>query len=579
MKNVNNNSHIRAINPKYMSQVNLDALIKRDDLFKMSEDETGFSIISEKKFLNIDADLTPNKSYFFKTLRKPDFQRETSEWKPERIVGLIRSFINGDIIPSLILWNWKGTNFIIDGGHRLSALVAWITDDYGDKEISEAYFGASNITKAQKKNAEATRKLVAQKIGTFKSFELAFLQEDKADSEIRQLAKNILVNRSIPVQWINANTSEDAEKSFFRINGEATPIDETEALILKSRNKPNAIASRAIIHGGNAHKYWKNFESNIQSQIEDIATKVNDLLFEPQLDEKTNHYPIAGKEYSKQSVELVFGIVNMLNNLDEINFNKKTIFKKDAKDIKPANDVDGNETLKYLSKVERIVSIICGEDARSLGLAPLVYFYSNKGKFQITSFLAIIHIIFEWDNYRSKPGVKSSKFQEFCAIRELFESFLLKNRAITTQATTNIGSGIKSYKRLADLYLFIIEQLKNKVTNEGIVSLIKQEDRFGFVKIFEAENKYEETRNPPGKGKIPSPTKNELVVDTYFNAKIICPICGGYYTYYSYNIDHLKERRNDGTNTKENLALGHRYCNAEKDDIISFKERFNVSSF
>lgn len=557
-----------------MSQVNLDALIKRDDLFKMSEEETGFSMISEKKFLGIDADLTPNKSYFFKTLRKPDFQRETSEWKPERIVGLIRSFINGDIIPSLILWNWKGTNFIIDGGHRLSALVAWITDDYGDKEISEAYFGASNITKAQKKNAEATRKLVALEVKTFKYYELAFLKDDQTPPELSQLAKNILVNRSIPVQWINANTSEAAEKSFFRINGEATPIDETEALILKSRNKPNAIASRAIIHGGNAHKYWKNFDTDVQNKIETIAIKINDLLFEPQLDEKTNHYPIAGKEYSKQSVELVFGIVNMLNNLDEINHNKKANFKKDAKDIKPSDDTDGVETINYLNRVERITSIICGEDARSLGLAPLVYFYSNKGKFQITSFLAVIHILFEWDKERISKGTQ--KFQEFCAIRERFEGFLLQNRAITTQATINIGSGIKSYRRLSDLYLFIIEKLVEGEEFENIVTLIKQEDRFGFVKIFEAENKYEETRNRSGRGKIPNPTKNELVIDTYFNAKIICPICGGYYTFYSYNIDHLKERRNDGTNTKENLALGHRYCNPEKDTIALLKVKFEA---
>ena len=246
--------HIRGKKSPMAGQVNLDALIKREDLFKIIGDDSGLSEIPDTKIFRIDADLNPNKSHTFKTLRKADFQRETSEWKPERIVGLVKSFINGDIIPSLILWNWKGLNFIIDGGHRLSAIVAWIYDDYGDKEISQFYFGADNITRTQKKNAEATRILMNKEVGSFKSFEHAFENAEQVPPEEALKARNTLVSRSIQVQWINAKTSNDAEKSFFRINGEATPIDETEAVILKSREKPNSIAARAIIHSGNALK-------------------------------------------------------------------------------------------------------------------------------------------------------------------------------------------------------------------------------------------------------------------------------------------------------------------------------------
>jgi len=557
--------HIRGKFKPMAGQVNLDALVKREDLFKITGDDSGLSEIPENKIFRIDADLNPKKSHTFKTLRKADFQRETSEWKPERIVGLVKSFINGDIIPSLILWNWKGLNFVIDGGHRLSAIVAWIADDYGDREISQNYFGADNITKTQKKNAEATRILMNKEVGSFKSFENAFENPDKVSPEDALKARNTLVSRSIQVQWINAKTSNDAEKSFFRINGEATPIDETEAVILKSREKPNAISARAIIHSGNAHKYWKNFEDDIQLEIQRIAKSINDLLFDPELDEKTNQFPIAGSPYSRQSVELVFGIVNMLNDLDEINVNKKNIYKKEAEDIKPAKDIDGSETVKYLNKVKRIVSIISGRDAISLGLSPIIYFYSKKGKFQITSFLAFIHLVSIWDKDRESSHSKS--FQKFSAIRARFEEFLLKNKSLTSQATTNIGSGIKSYKRLADLYTFIIEQMILNETDNEIIDLIKSENRFGFVKIFEAENNYEENRNPPGKGKIPKQTAIEMVIDAYLNAKIVCPICGGHYTFFSYNIDHIKERRNDGTNSKENLALGHFYCNEEKDEI------------
>lgn len=568
--------HIRGKLPPMSAQVNLDALIKREDLFKLSDDDSIVSENPENKTFRIDADLNPRKSNTFKTLRKADFQRETSEWKPERIVGLVKSFINGDIIPSLILWNWNGLNFIIDGGHRLSALVAWITNDYGDREISQAYFGAENITKEQKKNADITRKLMDEQVGSFASFELAFDNPENFPPEQTIKVRNTLVTRSIQVQWINAKTSIDAEKSFFRINGEATPIDETEAVILKSREKPNAIAARAIIHSGNAHKYWKNFDKEKQSQIEIIASKINDLLFEPQLDEKVIHFPMAGKEYSRQSVELVFGIVNMINDLDEININKKSIYKKDAKDIKPEKDTDGNETITYLNRVKRIVSIISGEDATSLGMSPLIYFYSQKGRFQITSFLAIVHIMIKWEKERNHSH--SKVFQKFSAIRDRFESFLLANKSLTTQATTNVGSGIKSYKRLAVLYLFIIDKLWDQKKDSEIINSIKEETIFGFVKIFEAENNYNETRNPPGKGKLPKQTVTELAIDAYLKAKILCPICGGHYTFYSYNTDHIKDRRFDGTNDKKNLALGHYYCNDEKDLITKLKEELRLTS-
>lgn len=574
MRNMKNKTHIESPKLKIRlmaGHVNLDALIKREDLFKLSSEESGLNESTENKVYRLDADLNPKKSHTFTTLRKADFQRETSEWKPERIVGLIKSFINNDIIPSIILWNWKGLNFIIDGGHRLSALVAWITDDYGDKELSQTYFGAENITKEQKKNADITRKLIEKEKISFKSIEFAFNNPDVTEAQ-RIMASNVLVSRGIQVQWINAKSSKDAERSFFRINGEATPIDETEAVILKSREKPNAISTRAIIHSGNAHKYWKSFDVVKQAEIEKVAARINSLLFEPELDEKTNHFPIGGNEYSRQSLELVFGIVNMINDLDEINTNKKAIYKKEADEIRPEKDTEGDETIKYLNRVERIVSIIsAGKDANksaiSLGLSPLIYFYSRRGRFQITSFLAIVHIIIQWEKDR-----QTKIFQKFCAVRDKFEEFLLVNKNFTTQATSNVGSGIKSYRRLAELYIFIVDSLLIGKGSDEIITLIKEDPKFGFVKIFEADHNYEQTRNEAGKGSPPKETVTELIIRTYLKSKILCPICGGHYSWYSYNTDHIIPTSKNGTNDIENLALMHIYCNEEKDVIASIKK-------
>ena len=562
---------------KLMSQVNLDALIPREDLFKQETD--GADNSQDLKFidLRLDADLNPKKSWFFKTLRKADFQRETSEWTPQRVAGLVKSFINGDIIPSVILWNWKGINYIIDGGHRVSAIVAWILNDYGYGATSKAYFGEVNISKEQIKNHEKTMKLINEdpEIGAFEVYERAlnFPNEYPQDKVIK--ARN-LGNRAFQAQFIKAETSKDAERSFFRINGEASPINETEAIILKSREKPNAISARAIIHSGNAHKYWSKFVGK-EEEIEKIAIKINKLLFEPELDTKIIHFPIAGSEYSAQSLELVFGIVNMINGLDDINLKRKEMLKRDADNILPAKDEDGSKTLEYLHAVDRIISLINSNDSSiSLGLSPLIYFYSYKGRFQITSFFAIVHLFLKWDKER-KSTTNNLKFQKFSAVREQFEEFLLKYKNFITQATLNVGSGLKSYARLSKLFEFIIESFISQKTHEVILKEISDIPEFGFIKVFEAENRYEEERNPSGK-KPPKETVIEVAINTYLSAKILCPICNSRATFDSYNTDHIKAIRDGRLGNKENLRLTHCYCNEERERILELKEEFKKAT-
>jgi hypothetical protein len=67
--------------------VNLDALISREDFESIgaNDDAPVLQTIAIR-------DLEPS-AFFYLALRKPDFQRETSEWNPKRVVGLIRTFI------------------------------------------------------------------------------------------------------------------------------------------------------------------------------------------------------------------------------------------------------------------------------------------------------------------------------------------------------------------------------------------------------------------------------------------------------------------------------------------------------
>jgi Protein of unknown function DUF262 len=110
--------------------VNLDALLPRQDLSAPADgspDLTGIKL----------GDLGPGLIY--PMLRKPDFQRETSNWTPDQITDLVATFVNGNIIPAIILWQSGNRVFVIDGAHRLSALIAWVNDDPAYHRHSAGY--------------------------------------------------------------------------------------------------------------------------------------------------------------------------------------------------------------------------------------------------------------------------------------------------------------------------------------------------------------------------------------------------------------------------------------------------------
>lgn len=134
---------------------------------------------------------------------------------------------------------------------------------------------------------------------------------------------------AIELQWVKGNAHK-AEESFFRINQKATKINATELELLKERRSPNSIAARAIIRSGRGHKYWSNFDPKIQSEIEELAKEINEILFSPKPEDKkikTLDLPIGGKGYSSASLPLVFESINIINNKsrDEDKTGEKTL--------------------------------------------------------------------------------------------------------------------------------------------------------------------------------------------------------------------------------------------------------------
>jgi hypothetical protein len=264
--------------------VNLDAMITRADFAQTTGNDNSSEIIDRISIADFTTGLTG------RLLRKPDFQRETNHWTPVQVFSLLECFINGDLIPSVILWKSPTFLFVIDGGHRLSVLKAWVEDDYGDGPLSLKYFGES-ISSNQKKAAERTRKLVADNFGTYQHIKTK-LENQEIDAKV----SNVLT-RALPVQWVKGD-AEKAEASFFRINTQGTPLDEIEHSLLEYRKRPIAISARAIIRAGKGHKYWSSFTESNTIIIEDLSKKLHYNLFDPETTSptKTLDLPLGGSK-------------------------------------------------------------------------------------------------------------------------------------------------------------------------------------------------------------------------------------------------------------------------------------------
>ncbi len=159
-------AHPRFIEEELMSKsitnhVNFDSLIPRADIFAEPTLTTANTPV-----IRI-TDLEPGITYDM--LRKPDFQRETANWRPDQIKRLIETFCDSDIIPAVILWQNGSQVFVVDGAHRLSALIAWIRHDYGGGELSQKFY-QGHIPEKQRILHDETAKLVEDSIGTWDEY-------------------------------------------------------------------------------------------------------------------------------------------------------------------------------------------------------------------------------------------------------------------------------------------------------------------------------------------------------------------------------------------------------------------------
>jgi Protein of unknown function DUF262 len=513
--------------------VTLDAMIQRADFAVGTSDSSGTEQIQ-----TLSVESLSSQSMIVPMLRKPDFQRETNQWTPGQLVTFLKSYLDLELIPSVILWRSPAYVFVIDGGHRLSALRAWIEDDYGNGSMSRKYYG-NEISDDQKRVAERVRKVVEREIGKHSQIKDAPVNPDSYDETVVQRARN-MATRSLSLQWV-VGDAEKAESSFFKINTQGTPLDSTEELLLRNRKRPVAIAARSILRAGTGNKYWSRFDDKSADEIVEQSKKIHELIFKPYLKQpiKTLHLPLGGGSSPLLALDLLIKFTTLCSASQTNPYPKIESFP---------DDTDGESTKLALKNCFKVASWLTGNDERSLGLHPAVYFYTDQGRHSADMFLAFTSLV-----ARKLAFNQKNFFQDFSNHRKLIEDFLMKLKPILALLINSVTSRSRVQK-LSEFLEAVVERAKSgdQMDAAWAIEHISPNSRARILTATETT----------ASSSFSKETKSAIYLRDSLAAAIKCPICQGFLEpANSSSYDHDQPVREGGVGSVENGKLTHPYCN------------------
>ncbi len=524
-------------------KVNLDALIKREDF----ETGTGVAGTAGPEPVFKVEELSSDRLYF-SVLRKPDFQRPTNNWTPELIVDLVRSWLDGDLVPALILWHSRqsGKVFIVDGAHRLSALIGWVNDDYGDGPISRTFF--DEIPPVQVKFHKQTQDLMAQKVGSYKDLHRMALKPLSTDDSDKVRRGRAIATLQPAIQKVD--NAQAAEHSFLKINSNPATIDPTELDLIRARRKPNAIATRAMMRAGT--DYFVNLAK--AAQIDALAKEVHKIVFGQflELNSQSPDIPRAGQPYSNEAFKMVLDMVNVFNNVTPAMWQNTNKVVKASTVTRLADDSDGTATMRFLKNVRSVGTLVNdnGEhNAGSLGLDQSVYSYGATGKFHPGAVLASLRLAQELK--------ANNRLKEFTKVRKDFEEFLVRHKVFINQISHCKGSRTRPVESMLQMHRIIIDCLQSKIRDDGqIIRKLKRDPRLEELKDVTNIPK-DDTR----KKKFSRSVQDAAVIRSLLDSRERCGICGSRLPPSCRSKDHKQRKVQQGTGTLQNLQFTHPYCN------------------
>ena len=514
--------------------VNLDAMIPRADFCEFEEKTQQAEKMSSLGLSNLE-----QNSFLVPNLRKPDFQRETNQWSPDQVLVFLKSFLDNELVPSVILWQSPSRLFVIDGAHRLSALIAWIRDDYGDGAVSRSFYGPQ-VSGDQATTASRLRRQINAEVGSFTQVKQAMMSIETVQSDpvLAQRATNA-ITRTLSLQWVEGN-AEKAESSFFKINTQGTPLDKVEGRLLENRRKPIAIAARSVVRAGYGHKYWSNFRDDTQSQIEEISRELHGVLFSPEIERpiRTLNLPHGGHVSTISACNVLMNLFAYAVEQTDREVKGSPLYTEDA---------DGTATIKVLKRLRKVMFRITGNESPSLGLHPAVYFYSSTGRHWDVVLVSMVSVF-----SKAIGNNDHSFFRSFTRNRQKLEEVFLEHKTLIGQANIAIRSRNRVQK-WSDLIERTArgELFPDGVSADAILSALELQGRVVASEITEIG------------GSFSNSTKSAAFLKDSVKSALKCPLCGGLVlAEKSVQYDHVKPKSKGGTGATDNVQLTHPYCNS-----------------
>jgi hypothetical protein len=310
-------------------------------------------------------------------------------------------------------------------------------------------------------------------------------------------------------------------------------------MLIRNRDRPIAIAARAILRAGTGHKYWSSFAVEDQQKIEKISSEIFSLLFNPEIKDpiKTLDIPLGG---ATSPVDALSILVEFLLVANAGRTGVKTLAEYPA-------GKSGAATISAALHALGILKRMTGNTPGSLGLHPAVYFYNERGKHSRFLFLGMIDLL-----TRKLDSNDSGFFRKFSAGRQGMEKFLIENKSLVGVLLQNMAKSQRILK-MADLFEYLVSASSSGAspTVEAAITRLGVRGRvYDLVGIQSASTFTDET-------------KSGLFIKTAIATAPVCPICNGLLdATKSISCDHIKRVREGGTGDIQSAQMVHPYCNS-----------------
>lgn len=379
---------------------NMEHLIPRGDI---EGNDNFISVAQTDRRSSINLTDLEKEQFFYQSLRKPFFQRDTNQWTVTRVEKLISTFLEDGLIPAVILWeNSDGDIYVIDGAHRLSSLIAWVNSDYGKEN------------KLNDSHHDAIQEYINSQIGSYNEIK-------KSKDEKYKQSKQIIAKRSVAVQWVTGDYKK-AKESFIRINEQGVVISQDEKELIENDELPTSKLSRAILAHG---------LGQVSKNQSDETKEIFERFFTPYLSHQLNNYPLAGSLNEDFVISKIYNAVKIIDNSESLNIKE------------------------LQNKVLNILKLIQDE----FNISQKIYFYGSTKKFKTNSFYGLLYFMLE---VSENDQLKKLFIQN----RKEFEEFLVNNERHIQTIARKKRQAKNAYEEIGNYYKVVLKSCKSKDLSE-----------------------------------------------------------------------------------------------------------------